>query len=72
MAGRDRMTIEGVVRKVLRDQYADVIRESVKTVAPRGHGRRRVPWRSRRPSGHVRCYGRTGLDVQGVHSPPVP
>src|SRR3954452_20097228 len=33
MAGQDRMTIEEVVRKVLRDEHADVIRESVKTVA---------------------------------------
>ena len=29
MAGQDRMTIEEVVRKVLRDEHADVIRESV-------------------------------------------
>jgi hypothetical protein len=39
MAGRDRMTIEEVVRKVLRDEHADVIRESVKpqsTAASRG------------------------------------
>jgi putative transposase len=33
MAGRDRMTIEEVVRQVLRDEHADVIRESVKAVA---------------------------------------
>src|SRR3712207_5098797 len=33
MAGADRMTIEEVVRKVLRDEHADVIRESVKTIA---------------------------------------
>jgi hypothetical protein len=33
MAGQDRMTIEEVVRKVLSDEHADVIRESVKTVA---------------------------------------
>jgi putative transposase len=33
MAGRDRMTIEEVVRQVLRDEHADVIRESVRTVA---------------------------------------
>src|SRR5256885_16270494 len=33
MAGPDRMTIEEVVRKVLRDEHADVIRESVKTIA---------------------------------------
>ena len=30
MAGQDRMTIEEVVRKVLRDEHADVIRESVR------------------------------------------
>ena len=30
MAGRDRMTIEEVVRQVLRDEHADVIRESVR------------------------------------------
>ena len=33
MAGADRMTIEEVVRKVLRDEHADVIRESVEAVA---------------------------------------
>jgi putative transposase len=33
MAGQDRMTIEQVVAKVLRDEHADVIRESVKAVA---------------------------------------
>ncbi len=33
MAGRDRMTIEEVVQKVLRDEHADVIRESVRAVA---------------------------------------
>jgi putative transposase len=33
MAGADRMTIEEVVRKVLMDDHADVIRESVRWVA---------------------------------------
>ncbi|MGH3990225.1 MAG: IS256 family transposase [Pseudonocardiaceae bacterium] len=33
MAGRDRMTIEEVVRQVLRDEHGDVIRESVRVVA---------------------------------------
>jgi putative transposase len=33
MAGMDRMTIAEVVREVLRDEHADVIRESVKAVA---------------------------------------
>jgi putative transposase len=33
MAGRDRMTIEEVVRQVLRDEHGDVIRESVRAVA---------------------------------------
>ena len=33
MAGADRMTIEEVVRKLLLDQHADVIREAVKAVA---------------------------------------
>ena len=32
MAGARRMTIEEVVRKVLRDEHADVIREAVQTV----------------------------------------
>src|SRR4051795_3554315 len=32
MAGVERMTIEEVVRKVLRDEHADVIRESVRVV----------------------------------------
>lgn len=33
MAGRDRMTVQEVVREVLRDEDADVIRESVRAVA---------------------------------------
>jgi hypothetical protein len=33
VAGAERMTIEEVVRKVLRDEHADVIREAVKAVA---------------------------------------
>src|SRR5213082_1483946 len=33
MAGADRMTIEEVVRKVLLDEHADVIREAAKAVA---------------------------------------
>jgi hypothetical protein len=33
MAGADRMTVEEVIRKVLLDEHADVIREAVKTVA---------------------------------------
>ena len=33
MAGAERMTIEEVVRKVLREEHADVIRESVRLVA---------------------------------------
>ena len=33
MAGQDRMTIAEVVREVLRDEHADVIRESVRAVA---------------------------------------
>jgi putative transposase len=32
MAGRDRMTVEEVVRRVLREEHADVIRESVRAV----------------------------------------
>ena len=33
MAGADRMTIEEVVKQVLLDEHADVIREAVKAVA---------------------------------------
>src|SRR5215210_7194081 len=33
MAGRERMTIEQVVRQVLLDEHADVIREAVKAIA---------------------------------------
>ena len=33
MAGVDRMTVAEVVREVLRDEHADVIRESVRAVA---------------------------------------
>ena len=32
MAGADRMTIEEVVKQVLLDEHADVIREAVKAV----------------------------------------
>jgi hypothetical protein len=43
MAGAERMTIEEVVRRVLREEHADVIRESVRLVA-------RTSWRRRSPS----------------------
>ena len=33
MAGQDRMTVAQVVREVLRDEHADVIREAVKAIA---------------------------------------
>ena len=33
VAGADRMTIEEVVKQVLLDEHADVIREAVKAVA---------------------------------------
>ena len=33
MAGGDRMTVEEVVRRVLREEHGDVIRESVRVVA---------------------------------------
>jgi putative transposase len=33
MAGADRMTIQEVVKQVLLDEHADVIREAVKAVA---------------------------------------
>jgi hypothetical protein len=33
VAGKDRMTIEQVVREVLREEHADVIREAVRAVA---------------------------------------
>jgi hypothetical protein len=33
VAGADRMTVEQVVRKVLLDEHADVIREAVNAVA---------------------------------------
>ena len=42
MAGADRMTIEEVVRKVLLDEHADVIREAVKAVARGVDGARGV------------------------------
>ena len=32
MAGQDRMTIEEVVRRVLREEHGDVIRDSVRPV----------------------------------------
>ena len=33
MAGADRMSIEEVVRKLLLDEHADVVREAVRAVA---------------------------------------
>jgi hypothetical protein len=33
MAGQDRMTIEEVVRRVLREEHGDVIRDPVRAVA---------------------------------------
>ena len=33
MAGQERMTTEEVVRKVLREEHVDVLRESVRAVA---------------------------------------
>ena len=47
VAGADRMTIEEVVRKVLLDEHADVIREAVRAVAAEG----RNPYhRARQPT----------------------
>ncbi len=43
MAGAERMTIEDVLKKVLLDEHADVIREAVKASRRRG-------WSSRCPS----------------------
>ena len=40
MAGAGRMTIEEVVRKVVREEHGDVIRESVRVVGAGDHGRR--------------------------------
>ena len=64
MAGADRMTIEEVVRKVLLDEHADVIREAVKAVAAEmmelevfeligaGHGERRPEDRATHRNGY--------------------
>ena len=42
MAGADRMTIEEVVKEVMLDEHADVIREAVKAVARGDDGARGV------------------------------
>jgi putative transposase len=64
VAGADRMTIEEVVRKVLLDEHADVIREAVKAVAAEmmevevseligaGHGERRPEDRATHRNGY--------------------
>jgi hypothetical protein len=64
MAGADRMTVEEVVRKVLLDEHADVIREAVKAVAAEmmelevseligaEHGERRPQDRATRRNGY--------------------
>ena len=66
MAGADRMTIEEVVRKVLRDEHADVIKESIRAVAQEimeaevseliGAGR-----------GERTQHGHLGLDAADLH-----
>src|SRR5215207_8514591 len=64
VAGADRMTIEEVVRRVLLDEHADVIREAVKAVAAEmmelevseligaGHGERRPEDRATHRNGY--------------------
>jgi putative transposase len=64
VAGRERMAIEEVVRKVLLDEHADVIREAVKAVAAEmmelevseligaGHGERRPEDRATHRNGY--------------------
>src|ERR687886_2174979 len=64
VAGQDRMTIEEVVRRVLREEHADVIRESVRAVAQEmmeaevseligaGHGERRPEDRATHRNGY--------------------
>src|SRR3954464_7198807 len=64
MAGPDRMTIEEVVKQVLLDEHADVIREAVKAVAAEmmelevseligaGHGERRPEDRATHRNGY--------------------
>jgi transposase-like protein len=65
VAGADRMTIEEVVRRVLLDEHADVIREAVKAVAAEmmeievseligaGHGERRPEDRATHRNGYI-------------------
>ncbi len=74
MAGQDRMTIEEVVRKVLREEHGDVIRESVRAVAQQimecevseligaEHGERRPEDRATHRNGYRsrRWYTRAG------------
>src|SRR5436305_11925494 len=79
MAGPDRMTIQQVVRKVLLDEHADVIREAVKAVAAEmmelevseligaGRGERRPEDRATHRNGYRarRCDTRAGeLELQ--------
>ena len=64
MAGRERMAIEEVVRKVLLDEHADLIREAVKAIAAEmmelevseligaGHGERRPEDRATHRNGY--------------------
>jgi len=61
MAGADRMTIQEVVKQVLLDEHADVIREAVKAVAAElevaeligaGHGERRPEDRATHRNGY--------------------
>ena len=64
MAGKERMAIEEVVRRVLLDEHADVIREAVKAIAAEmmelevselvgaGHGERRPEDRATHRDGY--------------------
>ncbi len=64
MAGQDRTTVAQVVREVLRDEHADVIRESVRAVAQElmeaEISERIAPQRSRRSERALTSAGAVG------------
>jgi hypothetical protein len=77
MAGRDRMTIEEVVRQVLRDEHGDVTRESVRAVAQElmeaeiseligvQHGERRPEDRATHRNGYrPRCWDTRAGEIE--------
>ena len=66
MAGADRMTIEEVVKRVLLDEHADVIREAVKAVESRVFLRRHQECPYVRPAARPTSVKRVPLPTAAI------